>query len=639
MRQQTRLIAGVLAAVTIGAAAVALGIALLLGHIVHLRTTANATLRTGTYLDATINLESKVVDAETGLRGYVITGNRLFLAPTQAAESALPAATLALEQAAEREGAYVSRATALADAARFYMASYVPAVQRDVATNPRAAQSFATTARGKQLVDGVRTQTEQLEHLISERQAARQRSAKSSANAAVTVAIVVLVVLTALTLALGGFLGWLLVGRERARERAAFLAEAGTTLDRGTTSVEALETFATLVLARGNGYCAAEELAGEDAVAPELEFANVSSGDAGLVPPGDRPAIDAAWEQARLLARTRRATATNGATLESEHGRVQVLALAAIARGGLVARVVLARRGRQWRREEVEEIAGLGTRLALTLQARALQARTEALYRRSDHIARTLQQSLLPTAIPHIPSCEVAIRFAPAGAGDLVGGDFYDVFAVGHDQWAIVIGDVCGKGPGAAAVTAMARWTLRSLAGSTSSPVDVLRSLNKSMLRQDLGGRFITIVYALLTVGTTEAHVTVACAGHPPAIFVSNEGEPATLGARGDLLGIWPDIRLDQVSLRLGDGDGLVLYTDGVTDPGPGAARSPEQALRALSTSPTAHALANALADEAVRASPVQRDDVAIVALRYQGSRAERGSAERTGRRAAVPAG
>ena len=136
MRQQTRLIAGVLVAVTVGAAAVALGIALLLGHIVHLRTTANATLRTGTYLDATINLESKVVDAETGLRGYVITGNRLFLSPTQAAESALPAATLALEQAAEREGAYVSRATALADAARFYMASYVPAVQREVTTNP-----------------------------------------------------------------------------------------------------------------------------------------------------------------------------------------------------------------------------------------------------------------------------------------------------------------------------------------------------------------------------------------------------------------------------------------------------------------------------------------------------------------------
>ena len=111
----------------------------------------------------------------------------------------------------------------------------------------------------------------------------------------------------------------------------------------------------------------------------------------------------------------------------------------------------------------------------------------------------------------------------------------------------------------------------------------MLRSLNKSMLRQDLDGRFITIVYALLTAGATEAHVTVACAGHPPAIFVSDDGEPATLGAHGDLLGIWPEVRLDQVSLRLVDGESLVLYTDGVTDQGPGAEGSPEHALRGLS--------------------------------------------------------
>jgi len=639
MRRQNRLIAGVLAAVTIGAAAVALGIALLLVHIVDLRTTADATLRTGAYLDATINLESDVVDAETGLRGYVITGKPAFLSPTQAAESDLPAATLALEQAAQREGAFVSRANALAAAARFYMTSYVPDVQREVKVDPAATQSFATTARGKQLVDGIRTQTKQLEHLISERQAARQRSAKSSANTAVAVGVVVLVVLTGLTLALGGFLGWLLVGRERARERAAFLAEAGTALDRGTTSTEALESFTALVVGRGSGYCAVEELAAEEPGVPDLELARASAGDSDLVPLGDRPAIEAAWDQARLLARTRRATATHGATLESEHGQVHVLALAAVARGGLIAQVVLARRGRSWRREEIEEIAGLGTRLALTLHARALQARTEALYRRSDHIARTLQQSLLPTAIPQIPSCEVAIRFAPAGAGELVGGDFYDVLAVGDDHWAIVIGDVCGKGPGAAAVTAMARWTLRSFAGSPRPPADVLRSLNESMLRQDLGGRFITIVYVLLTVGADQAHVTVACAGHPPAIFVSNEGEPATLAARGDLLGVWPEIRLDQVSLRLADGDSLVLYTDGVTDPGPGDARSPEHALRGVSAAPTANALADALRDEAARASAVPRDDVAIVALRYHSERAEHGPAERTGRRTAVPAG
>ena len=299
------------------------------------------------------------------------------------------------------------------------------------------------------------------------------------------------------------------------------------------------------------------------------------------------------------------------------------------------------RRGRGWRGDELQEISGLGARLALTLHARSLQARTEALYRRSDQTARTLQQSLLPIAIPDVPSCELAIRFVPAGAGDLVGGDFYDIFQVGNDQWAVVLGDVCGKGPGAAAITAMARWTLRSFASSARSPAETLRALNEAMLRQDLDGRFITIVYALVSLHAGEAHVTVACAGHPPAIFVSDGGDPATLGAHGDLLGIWPEIRLDQVDLRLRAGESVVLYTDGVTDQGPGSDGSPEHALREVAAGPSADALADALRDEAERASAVTRDDVAVVVLRYLGSDAgdEAPAPGARGRRASLTVG
>jgi CHASE3 domain sensor protein len=236
MKGQARLVAAVVVAVTVGAATVALGVALLLGDIVNLRSTAGETLRTGDYLTATINVERAVIDAETGLRGYVITGEKQFLDPTRAAQGELPQTTLALEQAAKNDGAFVTRATALADSARAYMNTYVPRVTQEVAINRAAAQSVTTTARGKQLVDGIRTQTKQLEQLISARQAARQRSARRSANHAVTVAIVVLIVVTGLTLALSGFLGWLLVGRERARERAAFLAESGASLDRAGTA-------------------------------------------------------------------------------------------------------------------------------------------------------------------------------------------------------------------------------------------------------------------------------------------------------------------------------------------------------------------------------------------------------------------
>jgi CHASE3 domain sensor protein len=315
-----------LIAVAAGGAAVALGVALVLGNIAHLRATANATLSTGSYLDSTINVERAVVDAETGLRGYVITGKPLFLAPTRAAQEQLPKAADALEQAATQERAYGARANALADAARAYMTGYVPGVIAQVKTDPRSARSVATTTLGKRLVDGIRLQTQQLERLISERQAARQRAARSSANTAVTVAVLVLIVLTALTLALGGFLGWLLVGRERARERASFLADAGTLLDRGATAEEVLDTFSTLSVERGNAYRLADEVADPDA--PELELARASAGDANALSQADMPRIEAAWEQARLTAHTRHTTATSATVLDAAggHGQVHVSA-------------------------------------------------------------------------------------------------------------------------------------------------------------------------------------------------------------------------------------------------------------------------------------------------------------------------
>jgi serine phosphatase RsbU (regulator of sigma subunit) len=462
MRQGTRLFAGVLAAVAAGGAAVALGVALLLGNIVHLRSTADATLRTGSYLTATVNLEGLVLDAETGLRGYVITGRRLFLAPERAAQSQLPGATAALQRAAAADaGAFETQTESLISSVRSYMSNYVPAVIQEVTVNPNSARSLPTTANGKRLVDGIRGQAAELVHLISSQQAARQRAARNSANTSVTVGVVVLIVLTALTVALASALGWLLIGRERARER------------------------------------------------------------------------------------------------------------------------------------------------------------TEALYRASEQTALTLQQSLLPTDLPDLPSCELAIRFAPAGAGDLVGGDFYDVFAVGADRWAVVIGDVCGKGPQAAAITAMARWTLRSFATDASPPADVLRRLNDAMLRQGLEGRFITLAYALLEVRPDDARVAVACAGHPPAILVSPRGEPERVDAFGDLLGVWPDIRLRQVELELRPGEALVLYTDGVTDQGPGVERSAEQLLRRPGSARSADALADALLREAAGPDGGARDDVAIVAVRY----------------------
>ena len=120
--------------------------------------------------------------------------------------------------------------------------------------------------------------------------------------------------------------------------------------------------------------------------------------------------------------------------------------------------------------------------------------------RRSERTVEVLRQSLLPTSLPAIPGCDLAVRFHPAQAAELVGGDFYDVFAVSDGRWAIIVGDVCGKGAEAAAVTAMARWTLRSLASWSVGPDEALRFLNRAMLGEDLEGRFVTVAYLLLTL-------------------------------------------------------------------------------------------------------------------------------------------
>ncbi len=616
-----RLLRWVLLAVGAGAAAVAVGVALLLAGIINLRDSADATLRSDTYLVRVINVERSVVDAETGLRGYVLTGDTSFLAPMVQAQVQLPAEAAALEDEANRENAYVSQAHELFEAARDYMRTYVVSQLALMARDPSTARSFAATLAGKRVVDGIRERAAALERLVSARQAARERAAHSSANRAVADGIVVLVLLTLLTVLLGGILGRLLVGRERARERSSFMAEASKQLDRAATIDQTLETFVTFVDGRLAECCIVRALAGH-AFEPLTPTAQASGGHAALLALGEADEVAAAVGRARATATAEAVTTAESLTIGDGDHAVQALAVAGMARGRLVTEAVLLRHGGAWRPDQIEDATELASRLALAVQARALQAETEAQYVRSERTALTLQQSLVPRVLPEISGCELAVRFTPAGEGDLVGGDFYDVFPVGPNRWAIVVGDVCGKGAEAAAVTAMARWTLRSLSGAPVAPPDALGFLNDAMLRQDFDGRFITLAYLLVTVRAGEAHVIAACGGHPAPILVPASGEPAPLDVRGDLIGIWPDARLESVELNLGPGDALIVYTDGVTDLGPEPPQPPERALRGHAPNASAATLARALEEHALRSSERRRDDVAVLALRFIGERA-----------------
>jgi serine phosphatase RsbU (regulator of sigma subunit) len=188
------------------------------------------------------------------------------------------------------------------------------------------------------------------------------------------------------------------------------------------------------------------------------------------------------------------------------------------------------------------------------------------LYRERSYIARTLQESLLPPELPDVAGAEVAARFQPAGEAIEVGGDFYDVFDTSHG-WSVVMGDVCGKGADAAAVTALARYTLRTLGVQESSPAEVLRKLNDALLRQRTDRRFCTVAYASLQVnGQGYADVCLSTGGHPLPYVLRADGTVETIGEPGTLLGVLPDVRLTDTAVRLQRGDVMVLYTDGVTE-------------------------------------------------------------------------
>ena len=241
--------------------------------------------------------------------------------------------------------------------------------------------------------------------------------------------------------------------------------------------------------------------------------------------------------------------------------------------------------------------------------------------RQSEATARILQRSVLPRADPAIPGCELATRFIPGGGA--VSGDFYDVLEVQGGGWALIIGDVCGKGAAAAATTAMARWTSRSSLVTGATPAEALRFLNDVALRYDRDGRFITAACLKATFESGIARVVVACAGHPAPILVREGAEPSTVAADGDLVGVVPTIRLRTAEERLGPGDSLVAYTDGVTDQGPEPRASPARALRDRTPGASADELAGILEALAHRPEGRYPDDIAILALRFRGPETE----------------
>jgi serine phosphatase RsbU (regulator of sigma subunit) len=242
-------------------------------------------------------------------------------------------------------------------------------------------------------------------------------------------------------------------------------------------------------------------------------------------------------------------------------------------------------------------------------------------FERERSVATILQDSLMPGAIPDLAGLEVATRYRPAGLGHRVGGDFYDVFQLPDGRSAAVVGDVRGKGPEAAARTALVRFTVRALAPREPSPASVLRELNQAMIDQSATRRrHCTLSFATFRHDGSGVDITMSSGGHPLPFVLRANGRVDEIGAPGSLVGLLDDVTHEDVAARLEAGDVALFYTDGVTEAHHGRDLFGEERLAQVlaeckGQGPAEVAARVEQAVEDFNNGPL-RDDIAIVALR-----------------------
>lgn len=249
-----------------------------------------------------------------------------------------------------------------------------------------------------------------------------------------------------------------------------------------------------------------------------------------------------------------------------------------------------------------------------------LRARRQADHERDrlQQLATTLQRTLLPPALPGVPGLDIAAYYHSASAEE-IGGDFYDLFPLAQDRWGFFLGDVCGKGPGAAVLTSLIRYTLRATAVYDSDPVSVLTALNTS-LRQEHGATstsWCTLIYGVLVPADPGFTLTLASGGHPAAWgLLRDGGVEAVDTVGGQPVGLLARPRFRATTTTLRPGDGLLLHTDGLTE-----ARRPDGStldddlpgLVAELPRGTAQGVVDALADILASLGPGLGDDAAIM--------------------------
>jgi GAF domain-containing protein len=256
--------------------------------------------------------------------------------------------------------------------------------------------------------------------------------------------------------------------------------------------------------------------------------------------------------------------------------------------------------------------------LQLAAERAAVTIRRRELFERQQEIATMLQASFLPTELPSIPGVELSTLFVAAGRGVDVGGDFYDVFAIDDTTWGLAVGDVCGRGPQAAALTGLARNGLRAIAMREPAPDEVLTRLNETMVRSAID-RFCTVAFATIEPRSDGVGLALARGGHPPPHVLRADGAVEVLRSPGPLLGVFaePTFAVDRLDLM--PGDTVVLFTDGLVERNERLDR--EGGLARLLGSLAgldAAAITDRLGDTLDGPPESSRDDVAVVVARVR---------------------
>ncbi|MFF0627681.1 SpoIIE family protein phosphatase [Streptomyces sp. NPDC004296] len=301
------------------------------------------------------------------------------------------------------------------------------------------------------------------------------------------------------------------------------------------------------------------------------------------------------------------------ATASAVGGETVVLPL--VARNRVIGMLTLGKPTEEHFRQEILELAeDLSRRAALALD-------NARLYSERTAISQSLQRSLLPPELPDIPGVEVEVIYRAAGEGNEVGGDFYDLFPIRDGAYGFAIGDVCGTGPEAAAVTGLARHALRLLAREGFGGPAVLERLNAAILDEGARSRFLTLLYGeLWPQPDGSALLKVVCAGHPLPLRLRQDGTVEPAAEPQPLLGVMDDLELYEQTVTLDPGDVLLCVTDGVTERREGTRMLGDDGLTDVLTTCTG-LTAGAVAARVLRA--VERfaaepasDDMAILALR-----------------------